>query len=541
MDQELKEPGTPEVDTPFMVKMREMADLMRADSALDLAKWPDDGSDNAIDIWPSEKRPEDMDAGITEIWNDYVVPRREHLYVTHSVTNTAKAIGYGSNLNAGIPEAQSPISTLAPNISIANLTALDADQAEALGVTRQFYGTEVVVIRNDNDEVVDMSGWKLAFSVDFTFPAGTVCDANDSIYIVADRRTYIEAHDTELTDQVIVGNATFAGTGPIALYAADGTLVYAAIPQTNELRYLRLHSFYGNTLDGGDAGEWFTLTNISDSVTLDLADVTVCFLKQGDDHDTTDHCHVTLENKKGKGNVNPLKSWMAQQSDYADKGWLKIQNNKQQITIYDKYGSVCQSLKVTQKDFPLAYGAGGWLVCDSQDASVTAGSQWHQEFDLANGTETGAFDAKNQSAADAAAAAVTITLTTEDIEAGLEAQYLKVVAAPVEGSSGKYKAVVAVNPETVGAPVIAEPAAESKPVEIEEDDKGETTVSVSISNAVIGLWYGYEVAGELGESAVFGNDVNSFYRATNATHKVKGSPRTAPSGFFRLKVLPAKP
>ncbi len=545
MDQELKEPGTPEVDTPFMVKMREMADLMRADSELDLVRWPDDNSDNAIDIWPSGKRPGDMDAGINEIWNDYVVPRRQHLYVTHSVTNTAKAIGYGSNLNAGIPEAQSPIATLAPNISIANLTALDAEQAEALGVKGQFYGAEVVVIRNDNDEVVDMSGWKLAFSVDFTFPAGTVCDANDSIYIVADRRTYIEAHNTELTDQVIVGNATFTGAGPIALYAADGTLVYAAIPQTNELKYLRLHSFYGNTLDGGDAGEWFTLTNISDSVMLDLADVTVCFLKQGDDHDTTDHCHVTLTNKKGKGDVNPLKSWTAQQADYSDKGWLKIQNNKQQITIYDKYGSVCQSLKVTQKTFPLAYGNGGYLVCDSVAASVTKDSDWHEAlYELANdGASSENFSAEDQAAANELVANAKPVLSDDDIVAGLDAQYLTIVAEPVADEEGKYKAVVAVNPETVNAPVIAEPTTEIEPVEVEEVNDGETTVSVSISNAVMGLWYGYEVADELGESAVFDNDVDSFERATGPSHTVTGSPRdkSKTSGFFRLKVLPAKP
>ncbi|MBQ3746934.1 MAG: CotH kinase family protein, partial [Kiritimatiellae bacterium] len=381
MDQELKEPGTSEADTPFMSKMHEMSELMRSDSALDHAKWPDDDTDDKIDVWTNTTRPANMDAGIQDIWDNYVVPRREHLYVTHSVTNPAKTIGYGSNLNAGIPEAQSPIETLAPNISISNLTALDADEAEELGVAGQLYDTEVVVIRNDNAEVVDMSGWRLAFSVDFTFPAGTVCDANDSIYIVADRRAYIDAHDAELTDQVIVGNATFTGAGPVALYDADGALVYSAIPQTDELKYLRLHSFYGNTLDGdGDAGEWFTLTNISDTVMLDLAGVTVCFLKQGDPEEGTAHCHVTLENKKGKGSIAPLKSWTASQADYTDKGWLKIQNNKQQITIYDKYGSVCQSLKVTQRSFPLAYGKGGYLVCDSTDAIVSKDDQWHESL-----------------------------------------------------------------------------------------------------------------------------------------------------------------
>ena len=535
MDQELKEPGTPEVDTPFMVKMREMADLMRADSALDLAKWPNDGSDNAIDIWPSEKRPEDMDAGIDEIWNDYVVPRRQHLYGTHSVTNTAKAIGYGSNLNAGIPEAQSPISALAPNISIANLTALDAEQAEALGVTGQFYGTEVVVIRNDNDEVVDMSGWKLAFSVDFTFPAGTVCDANDSIYIVADRRTYIETHDTELTDQVIVGNATFAGTGPIALYAADGTLVCAAIPQTNELKYLRLHSFYGNTLDGGDTGEWFTLTNISDAATLDLAGVTVCFLKQGDPEDDTAHCHVTLENKKGKGDVKPLKSWTANQADYSGKGWVKIQNNKQQITLYDKYGSVCQSLKVTQKNFALAYGKGGYLVCDSVAPVVDTkkDTDWHQVLaELANnGQGSEPFAADTQAKADEVVATAAVKLTGADEAAGLKAQCLKIVAVPVGNTT--YKAVVAVNPDKVESPQFA-----AADVSAESGTDG-FSMTTTIANAVIGLWYGYEVAPSLGED--FADDAPSFQRATNSVMRLQSTAREASQGFYRVKPAAIQP
>ena len=371
MDQELKEPGTPESEVPFMAKMREMANLMRADSKLDLVKWPDDSSDNAIDVWPSEKRPEDMDAGITEIWNDYVVPRRHHLYVTHSVTNTAKAIGYGSDLNAGIPEAQSPISVLAQNFVLAKLS-------------------DCVVISNLNNEVVDMSGWTLKFGVEWTLPAGTVCDSNDCIYVVADRRAYIEAHNAELTDQVIVGNAEFADRDVVFLDSADG----------------------------------YTLQGVA-----------------------TDGMNVIV------------------------------------------------------------------------------------------------FDAKSQDKANEMAAAMPPQLTAEDVGAGLEAQYLMVVAEPIDGKEGEYKAVVAVNPDKVKAPVIAEPAAEIEPVEVEEDDNGKTTVSVSISNAVKGLWYGYEVSDELGESANFINDVGSFERAMEATHTVTGSLRdkSKTSGFFRIKVLPAQP
>ena len=191
MDQELKEPGTAEADTPFMAKMREMAELMRADAALDKDCWPNNNTDDAIDVWTT--RPKDMDAGIDEIWSDYVVPRREHLYVTHSITNTAKTIGYGSNLNAGIPEAQSPMDVLAPKI-VLDLSGKD------LGY---------IAVSNLNDEVVDMSGWKLKFGVEWAIPPGTVCDANDCIYIVRDRREFITNPPVDLTDQVIIGNASF--------------------------------------------------------------------------------------------------------------------------------------------------------------------------------------------------------------------------------------------------------------------------------------------------------------------------------------------
>ncbi|MBQ6914253.1 MAG: hypothetical protein IJQ65_00920, partial [Kiritimatiellae bacterium] len=369
MDQELKAPGTAEGDTPFMAKMREMADLMRTDAALDLAKWPNDGSDDAIDVWPSKGRPANMDAGIQDIWNNYVVPRREHLYVTHSVTNTAKAVGYGSNLNAGIPEAQSPIESLAPNIT--------------LDFSRHAEG--VVVVSNANDEVVDMSGWTLRFGVEWTLPAGTVCDSNDCIYVVSDRRAYIAAHLDELTDQVIVGNADFGGIGAVVLNSSDGTCLHGL---------------------------------------------------------------------------------------------------------------------------------------SSADGVLT-------------------FAAKNDKAAAAVVETIAPTLTADDKEAGLSADNLVVRA--VAAGEGTYQAVVDVNPATVAAPRFAA-AGDDPPVAGATDDEGETIVSSSIDNAVIGLWYGYEVADELGESAAFAPDAESFIRATaNGPMTIRSSPRTEPCGFFRVKVLPVKP
>ncbi len=326
MDQELKEPGTPESEVPFMAKMRELADLMRADAASDAAKWPNNTTDSNIDVWASVTRPANMDAGVDDIWNNYVVPRREHLYVTHSVTNTAKTIGYGSRLNAGIPEAQSPIATLAPNIT--------ADLSN--------FANGVVVISNGNNEVVDMSGWVLKTAVEWTLPAGTVCDAQDAIYVVADRRAYVAAHAEALTDQVIVGNAPFTDTAILQVFAADGTTqVLMTAPDSGDpdQANLRFHTIYGSTLNGkGDSGEFIVITNVSSGV-VNLEGVEVSCGKAGG----TPKCKVVL----GDVDLPGFASIRLDQADYAAAGWEKITNGSIAMKIADKTGAVVQLGELT--------------------------------------------------------------------------------------------------------------------------------------------------------------------------------------------------
>ena len=325
MDQELKAPGTPESEVPFMAKMRELADLMRADAASDAAKWPNDTTDSNIDVWASVTRPANMDAGVDDIWNNYVVPRREHLYVTHSVTNTAKTIGYGSRLNAGIPEAQSPIATLAPNIT--------ADLSN--------FANGVVVISNGNNEVVDMSGWVLKTAVEWTLPAGTVCDAQDAIYVVADRRAYVAAQADALTDQVIVGNAPFTDTAILQVFAADGTTqVLTTEPDVGDpvQSNLRFHTIYGSTLNGGgNEGEFIVITNVSASI-VNLEGVEISCAKTKNGVTDAPKCRVVL----GNVNLSAFGSIRLDQADYTAAGWEKITNGSIAMKIADKTGATVQ-------------------------------------------------------------------------------------------------------------------------------------------------------------------------------------------------------
>lgn len=214
MDEILKEPGTAKEATPFWQYASSITNAIVADAALDRAKTPIGSSCNKIWNWGNSAYGMTVADGMEDIWNNYVEKRRVHLYNTHSVTNTAKAVGYGSAFNAGIPLAQSSIEMLAAGFSIENANE-----------DGSFTATDKIVIKNANNEAVDMSGWKMTGAITYTFPAGSVIDANGTITVVADRKAYVAANTATLTDEVLLGNAVFAGEGTVDLLAADETTV----------------------------------------------------------------------------------------------------------------------------------------------------------------------------------------------------------------------------------------------------------------------------------------------------------------------------
>ena len=332
MDEQLKAPGTAKANTPFWSYVTMLQNACSAEDLLDNSKWGY-GTGTVIYVWPNQM---ELQQGIDDLWNNYVVPRRQHLFVTHSVTNTAKTIGYGEHLNAGIPLPQSPIATLAQNFSFDNLDDEGVLEGDAL------------VIRNGNAEAVDMSGWTLSGTMNYAFPAGTVVDANDTIIVVADRKDYVADNTASLTDQVIVGNARHnPAVLTLALLSADGTPVAESGPavRTDNYRYLRLHSFDGVTTNaGGDTTEWIVLTNLSDSVALNLADVHLVFCKTGD---AVAKCDFTI----ASGTIPAGGSIRLDQADYASSGWSKITNGNLDIAIYDEANDTVQSGKVAQGDF----------------------------------------------------------------------------------------------------------------------------------------------------------------------------------------------
>ena len=177
-------------------------------------------------------------------------------------------------------------------------------------------------------------------------------------------------------------------------------------------------------------------------------------------------------------------------------------------------------------------------------------------FGLMNGTFSAAFSAASPEEAAEIASAMEVVLTEEDVAAGLDPMYLRVVVAPVDDvlppSQGNpdsfsstppaagdvsYYAYVDVNPDTVPAPIIGSHT--GAPMTVDQDPSG-VEVGISVSNAVLGLWYGCEVKNSLADPFV--NDLDSFVRAPeNGDCTVPCTKRTSEAAFFRVKVAASKP
>lgn len=537
MDEQLKAPGTTKENTPFWSNyVVAYTNAIAADAVLDRAKWGY-GNGTVIYWWPKAMN---LDEGIADLWDHYVVPRREHLFVTHSVTNTAKAIGYGRDFNAGIPNAQSPLADLKAGFSVVNTT----DETKTA-----IDDAEKIVIRNANAEAVDMSGWRLTGRFNMTLPAGTVVDANDTITIVVDRKAYIAAHDAQLTDQVIVGNAGLAdGTTSQKLYDAHDEEVLKVEMPTNESMYLRFFAFDGVPV-GDDENEWIVITNTSDTIALDLEGINIVI---GSSIEKA-KCRITL----GEGTLAPGAVIRLEQEAFSTSGWEKITNGELVLQIIDAKGTVGHSgSEVVQKNFEGYKSAKKYLQLKQFGPTFTGADLAIVDYPVTTVEvvpgEDVALEAATQEEADAALADCEIVLSAEDKTAGLVTNVLKLVAVPVvsvdpqtSGATTTYVARVEIDETKVPAPMlgqIEEGEATVDPLTVESDEEGRT-VAVGVSNATVGLWYGFIWTDSLGDKP-FENDIESFKRATSTSVKIESKAEAAKSAqkaFFRVKVSATKP
>lgn len=181
MDEHLKAPGTAQEETPFWDYVKLFKEVVAADAELDRAKWGDNYKDTVIYVWDHILG---WDEAFEDLWNNYVVPRRTHLYETHAITNTEWETGYAADKNAGIPEAHPK--TFAPILM---------EKVEG-----------GIKLTNPNVDSIDLSGWTVEGLMDvstlpedsedvFTLPPGTVLLGGKSLVLAYDRKEYVKNND----------------------------------------------------------------------------------------------------------------------------------------------------------------------------------------------------------------------------------------------------------------------------------------------------------------------------------------------------------
>lgn len=192
MDEVLQPPGTP---VPYYEqRMDALASQLLPDAALDAERWPR--------TWGE---PMTLTQAVRRIEDDYLAPRRQHLYVTHGPEGTGL-----------IPPPQ-PADVAVAFGKVAFVPPLyDEDE-------------EYFTLVNPNPFAVDLSGWTIGPGLDLTLRPGVVIPAGGTLYFSpnvpafrarAQSPTGGEGHFVQSYE----GHLTDTG-GALELYTPQGTLV----------------------------------------------------------------------------------------------------------------------------------------------------------------------------------------------------------------------------------------------------------------------------------------------------------------------------
>lgn len=149
MEQELQAPGTPAGQLKFEQRVEELRLLLASEVAQDVQVW-------GIPSWGSNMN---FQAALTQLTQDYLAPRRVHLFQTH--------------LQSGILPGP-PNSTPSMVFGTMEPDPASGDDDE-----------EWLQLLNPTTDAVDMSGWTLTGGIEFTFAPGTVVTAGDAVYLSA--------------------------------------------------------------------------------------------------------------------------------------------------------------------------------------------------------------------------------------------------------------------------------------------------------------------------------------------------------------------
>lgn len=266
LDRFIQPPGTPFADRAFEQRIIAMTNLIGPEALLDRAKW-------GAAPWAPGKS---FHGAVSDLFNQFIEPRRRHWAITHCITNTAKPIGIGNNNNAGIPTNQPPDAVL---------EMVDLDFNPTSG--NQLH--ECLTLTNRNGFAVDISGWRLSGGVEFRFRPGTVVPARRSIVVSPDVRQFRTRGIAPRGGQGVFVVGPYSGQlsarGETLVLTDDSgrrvsTHTYGGSPSLSQsfLRISELHfhpKASGTPAFADEDQEFIELVNLSPAETLDLRGIRI--------------------------------------------------------------------------------------------------------------------------------------------------------------------------------------------------------------------------------------------------------------------------
>jgi hypothetical protein len=369
-------------------KFLSFSNSVYAESILDRLRWGWEANPGAANgpycygtnVW--------MTNHLTDIINQYVIPRRRHWYVTHSITNTARAIGIANANNAGIPLTQ-------PSNAVINVTRIEYNPSSGN------QDEEFICLTNVNPYAVDLSGWKLGGGVEFTFKGGTVMPSNSVLYVSPNTRAFRNRAVAPRGGLGLFAVGPYQGQlsargEPLTITDKTGRLVYTNFFLGNPSgpqQFLRITELMynpsplaGNTNDAQEF-EYVELKNISGSQTISLAGVRFI---NGINFDFTGSAVTSLAPGQRVLVVKNLAVFTARYgaANVAGQYALNFDNAGERLQLIDAANEEVHDFSYNNSWYPITDGAGFSLVV--VDEAGDTGLWNRKEGWRANGSLNGA-------------------------------------------------------------------------------------------------------------------------------------------------------
>lgn len=235
MDEYLQPPGT--VNPRLEAELDAHIARITPEVTLDRNQWG----------WPPIGGPyglgnDSLATAVSEIKSDYIALRRTHFFNTHTSTTN---VGIANANSAGIP-ATAQAASFPITIAGFEYNPTDAGKQDA----------EWIQLTNANGFAADLSGWKIAGAVNFTFRSGTVLNPGTSLYVSPKqqafrvRTTSPRGNESRFVVGPYSGQISARGE-TIELRNAAGALVTSAVTPSNPTvgqRFLRITELNYNPL-----------------------------------------------------------------------------------------------------------------------------------------------------------------------------------------------------------------------------------------------------------------------------------------------------